>query len=92
MNDMERLELLKAALSLAAADGHISKSELGVVLGLAARVGVGKASLEAMLNRAKQGDTSIADQIVMQSPQSARTALELVVPEKVRNLSILGLQ
>lgn len=34
-----------------------------------------------MLNRAKQGDTSIADQIVMQSPQIARTALELLVAQ-----------
>lgn len=81
MKDLERLELLKAALVLALADGHISKPELGVVFGLAARVGVGKASLEAMLERARQGDTNIADQIVMQSPESARTALELLVAQ-----------
>ena len=81
MKDLERLELLKAALAIASADGHMSKPELGVVLGLAARVGVGRASLEAMMDRIQRGDTSIADQIVMQSPESARTALELLVAQ-----------
>ncbi len=81
MKDLERLELLKAAIALALADRNISKSEFGVVMGLAARVGVGQASLEAMLDRARRGDTSIADQIIMQSPESARTAFEILVAQ-----------
>ncbi len=81
MKDLERLELLKAAMALALADRNISKSEFGVVMGLAARAGVGQVSLEAMLDKARGGDTSIADQIVMQSPESARAALELLVAQ-----------
>lgn len=80
MNNIEKLDLLKAALAVAAADGEFKPSEMGVVLGLAARVGVGKASLDAMMAAAKRGD-SLASNIVMQSPESARTALELLVAE-----------
>ena len=44
MDDLEKLELVKAALAVAAADGEIRRSEMGVVMGLAARVGSGPAS------------------------------------------------
>ncbi len=80
MTDLEKLELLKAALAVAAADGKLMRSEKGVVEGLAARVGVGRASLDAMMASAERGE-SLAYDIVMQSEQSARTALELLVAE-----------
>jgi len=80
MDDLEKLELVKAALAVAAADGEIRRSEMGVVMGLAARVGLGQASLDAMLASAERGD-SLAYDIVMRSEKSARTALELLVAE-----------
>lgn len=80
MDDMEKLELLKAALAVAAADGQMRRSERGVIEGLAARVGVGQASLDAMMVSAERGD-SLAYDIVMKSPKSARIALELLVGE-----------
>lgn len=80
MNDQEKLELLKAALAVAAADGEFRRSEMGVVEGLAARVGVGRVSLEAMIAAARRGD-SLAYNVVMRSETSARTALELLVAE-----------
>ncbi len=56
MQNREVLELFRAALALAAADNRLSRSELGVVEGLAAKVGVGQASFEAMKAAALRGD------------------------------------
>jgi tellurite resistance protein len=80
MDDMEKLELLKAVLAVAAADGEISRAEKGVIEGLADRVGVGSASLEAMLTAARRGD-SLAYDVVFKTPEHSRTALELLVAE-----------
>lgn len=80
MNDMEQLELLKAALAVAVADGQLKRSELGVVRGLALRVGLGEASLQAMMEAAKQ-DPHFGNNILMRSSNSARLALELLVAE-----------
>jgi tellurite resistance protein len=78
MTDLERLELLKAALAVAAADGELCRSEMGVIKGLAARVGVGEASLDAMVAAARRGD-SLSVHVAIQRPKAARTALELLV-------------
>lgn len=80
MRDTEKLELLKAALALAVADKTITRSERGVIEGLAAKVGVGEASLAAM-SAAADRDETYADNILMTSPDSARTALELLVAQ-----------
>lgn len=80
MTDMEQLELLRAAIALAMADGQLSRSEKGVIEGLARRVGVGEVSLEAMLDSA-QADDSIADNILIGSKKRARVALELLVAQ-----------
>jgi len=80
MKDIEKLELLKAALAVAAADHELKAAERGVVMGLAARVGVGRASLERMIDAARN-DPHFADEIVMTSERSARTAMELLVAE-----------
>ena len=40
MTMMEDLELLKAAIALACTDGELRRSEMGVIEGLALRVGV----------------------------------------------------
>ena len=80
MGSMEDLELLKAALAVALADGEIRRSEKGVVQGLARRVGVGQPSLDAMIEAAEQDD-SIADNILIGSKATARSALELLVAQ-----------
>ncbi len=80
MTDMEKLELLKAALVVAAADGSISRAETGLIMGLAVRAGVGQASLQAMIDAAQRGEQP-DPRILMQSPRSARTALELLVAQ-----------
>ena len=75
---MEDLELLKATLAVAVADGELRRSEMGVVEGLAGRVGVGSASFQAMLEAARH-DESFADNIVVLSREKSRTALRLLV-------------
>jgi tellurite resistance protein len=78
MGTMEDTELLRAAMAVAAADGELRRSEMGVVEGLATRVGIGKASFDAMLEAAEHDD-SIADNILIHSKERARSALELLV-------------
>ena len=80
MTNMEQIELLRAAIALAMADGELSRAEKGVIEGLAHRVGVGKVSLKAMLDTA-QADDSIADNILIGSKDRARVALELLVAQ-----------
>ena len=75
---MEDMELLKATLAVAAADGELLRSEMGVVEGLANRVGLGKVSLEAMVEAART-DKSFADNILIRSKDKARAALQLLV-------------
>jgi len=80
MKDIEKLELLKAALAVAVADGQLKRSEMGVVMGLAARVGLGEASLQAMIEAAKR-DPGFADHMLVGSGDSAKAAFELLVAE-----------
>ncbi len=80
MGTMQDVDLLKAALAVAMADGELRRSEKGVVQGLARRIGVGQASFEAMLAAAEKDD-SIADNILMRSKGKARTAFELLVAQ-----------
>lgn len=80
MTEMETLELLRAAIALAMADGELCRSEKGVIEGLAQRVGVGRVSLDAMIEAAREDD-SIADNILMGSNDRARVALELLVAQ-----------
>lgn len=80
MQDREVLDLFKAALALAAADKKLARAELGVVEGLAAKVGLGQTSYEAMKAAALRGD-GLADNVCFSSPEKARRALELLVAE-----------
>ena len=80
MKDLDQLELFKAALAVAVADGEIRRSEKGVLEGLARRVGIGRMSFEAMIEAAEQ-DESFADNILIRSEKSARMALELLVAQ-----------
>ena len=56
------------------------RSEKGVVEGLATRLGVGKVSLDAMLDAAEQ-DKSMADNILIKDKDKAHTAFELLVTQ-----------
>jgi tellurite resistance protein len=80
MAALEDLDLLKAAMAVALADGEIRRSEKGVLQGLAERVGVGRMSFEAMLEAAEQND-SIADSILIRSKERAKAALTLLVAQ-----------
>lgn len=80
MQDREKLDLFKAALAVAAADKRLTRAELGVVEGLAAKVGIGQASFEAMKTAALRGE-NLAENICFSSPETARQALELLVAE-----------
>ncbi|UCE60356.1 MAG: hypothetical protein JSU63_01135 [Phycisphaerales bacterium] len=76
----EAQELLKAAVALAVADGKLRRSEMGVVESLAARCGVGKASLKAMLKAAAKGADAI-DSIAIQSKDAVSRGFELLVAQ-----------
>jgi len=76
----EDLELLRAAIAVALADGEMRRSEMGVIKGLAERTGVGQVSFEAMLKVAEQ-TPSFADNILIYAPDKARRAIEMLVAE-----------
>ncbi len=75
---MENVELLRAAIAMAVADGKISRSEMGVVEGLAARAGVGAVTIEAMFDAAANDET-FADNLLLQPKDRAVKAVELLV-------------
>ena len=80
MDHFEKMELLKAALALAVADGDVRRCELGVLRGLAKRMAVGEAELNAMLETS-QHDDSFADNILIRNQAKAHTAFELLVAQ-----------
>ena len=71
MPTMEELELLRAAIAVALADGELARAEKGVIEGLAMRAGVGKTSFEAMVSAAQQGDL-IAEDMMIRPRERAR--------------------
>ncbi len=75
---MENAELLRAAIAMAVADGKISRSEMGVVEGLAQRAGVGAVTIEAMFEAAANDET-FADNLLLQPKDRAVKAVELLV-------------
>lgn len=80
MATMEDVELLKAAIAVAVADGTIRRSEKGVLQGLAMRVGVGRMSFDAMVQAAERDD-SVGDEILIRSKEKAHKAFELLVAQ-----------
>jgi len=75
---MENAELLRAAIAMAVADGKISRSEMGVVEGLAQRAGVGAVAIEAMFGAASK-DESFSDNLQLLSKDRSVKAVELLV-------------
>jgi uncharacterized tellurite resistance protein B-like protein len=75
---MENVELLRAAIAMAVADGKISRSEMGVVEGLAQRAGVGAVAIEAMFEAASK-DESFSDNLQLLPKDRSVKAVELLV-------------
>ena len=75
---MENVELLRAAIAMAVADGKVSRSEMGVVEGLAHRAGVGVVTIEAMFDAAANDET-FADNLLCSQRTNAIKAVELLV-------------
>jgi tellurite resistance protein len=80
MSLSEDLEILNAVLALAVVDGKLSESEKGVFQGLAARIGVGEVSLNAMIERAKH-DPEVYRDLHITPPAKARQVMELLVAQ-----------
>lgn len=80
MGRMEDMELLRAAMAVAVADGELRRSEMGVLKGLAERVGVGRVSFEAMIGAAESG-ALLPENVLISDPAKAKVALELLVAQ-----------
>lgn len=80
MNQMDQLEILRAAMAVAVADGDLRRSEKGVLRGLADRVGVGAVTFDAMVEAAEQ-DPNFIDGIMLTSKESAPFCIELLVAQ-----------
>lgn len=78
MRSFEQVELLRAVLAVAVADGTIRAPERGVIEGLAARAGIGRMSLQAMIDRA-QHDAAAHQELRDLALANAEKALELLV-------------
>lgn len=74
----EHVEMLRAVVVMALADGKITAGEKGLLKSLASRVGIGQASLDAVIDRAKN-DPSARDDLFHRGIDNAETALELLV-------------
>jgi len=73
----EHVEILRAAVVLAVADGKITSSEQGLLRGLAGRVGIGNASLDALIERA-QMDATLRDELFQRSMSDPNLTFELL--------------
>lgn len=62
MEGMRKVELLRAACCVAGIDGHTSDAERRILQMLADQVGVGEASLNAMIERAETDDKFYREQ------------------------------
>ena len=86
MRPMEQVEVLQAACCVAGTDGTISDQERELISKLGGDCGVGKASLQAMIERAKS-DCSFCDeqfQILKTDPQETMAILlELAIVDGV---------
>jgi len=77
MTPMQRVDVLRAACCVAGIDGTPSESERKVIDRLAAGVGVGRASLEAMFERGATDPNFHEEQfrVLKSSPQESIAAL-----------------
>ncbi len=78
VDSTDSLELLKAALTMAAVDGKISGHENALLKALAKRAGVGSASLDAMIKQAGENRTS-CDDLFKRAVKDSERAMQLLV-------------
>ena len=73
MTPTQRIDLLRAACCVANADGNAGEPEMAIVRKLIKEVGVGRASVEAMMDRAKTDPAFCEDQfrILKSDPSDA---------------------
>ena len=74
----EELEVLKAVLSVAAADGKIARSERGVFKNLARRIGVDEITLQHMIDQASY-DPQARNHLFRQQVGDPERAMRLLV-------------
>lgn len=79
----EDLELLNAVLALALVDGNLSSGEKGIIQGLAARVGVGEVSLNAMIDRARREPEMYKDLRIADRRKARRVMVLLVAQARI---------
>ena len=77
MTPMQKVDILRAACCVAGFDGDISDAERTVIQKLASEVGVGKASLEAMISRGLSDKKFHEEQfrVLKSEPQQSMAAL-----------------
>ena len=78
MPGQDDLEVLKAVLVVAAADGQILGSEKGVFRNLARRIGVDDATMDTLIHRA-QADPRMKDELFQGKVRDAHKAMQLLV-------------
>ena len=74
---MEQVAILRAACCIAAADGEITPAEQDVLVKLAEKAGVGKASREAMIEQA------------LTSPEFLKSQFQVLVKDPDRAIRVL---
>ena len=86
MTPMQRVDVLRAACCVACSDGAIADQELGLVSRLAKEVGVGQASLTAMIERSMKDPEFHREQfkILKEDPKQCLAAvLEVAMADGV---------
>ena len=87
MTAMAKVEMLRAACCVAGADGTVDEKERKLINELAAKVGVGLASLEAMVLRAETEPDFYENQFrVLKTDASATMGLMFEVAAQDRNI------
>lgn len=75
---IENLELLKAVLAIAAADGKVHGNEMAILKALAQRAGIGAVSLNAMIDQAKTNRAAY-DRLFARAVSDPERAMRLLV-------------
>jgi len=78
MTPTQRIDLLRAACCVANAGDDVSESEMVVIQKLIKEVGVGRASVEAMMDRAKKDPDFCQDQFKILKSEPAEAMLFLL--------------
>jgi len=74
---MSQVEVLRAACCIAGVDGNVCEKEVELLKQLAAHVGVGRASLDAMIRRAQEDRSFFQEQFkfLHSDPEAAMSVL-----------------